>query len=204
MISPGAKSNKQHSIGNLMHRRNLLSQLLEYKNRYPDEQATVERFMAFVQSQPRCFERDCWQGHVTGSAWLVDPQGEALLLTHHRKLNMWLQLGGHSDGDADTQRVAVREAQEESGLAVVVLSPSIFDLDIHEIPGRKSDPAHFHFDVRYVLQAQSAAFVVSDESVDLSWVALTELEQYTREYSILRMREKWIAHEYSAGSGNSG
>ena len=139
-----------------MHRRNLLAMLEEYRQRHPQEAATVDRFAAFVAGEPRCFERDCWSGHVTGSAWLVDPAGESVLLTHHRKLGIWVQLGGHSDGEPDTLAVAVKEAEEESGMSVEVLDERIFDIDIHEIPARKTDPAHYHFDVRFVLQAQSA------------------------------------------------
>ncbi len=174
-----------------MDRRNLLEQLEAYGARYPEERDTVVRFHEFVASEPRCFERDCWRGHVTGSAWLLDPGLEALLLTHHRKLDIWVQLGGHSDGDPDTRAVAQREAEEESGVAVTLIRNEIFDIDIHEIPARKQDPAHFHFDVRFALRASSRDVVVSGESNDLVWVPLSGLERYTEERSILRMRDKW-------------
>jgi 8-oxo-dGTP pyrophosphatase MutT (NUDIX family) len=176
-----------------MHRRKLLSQLQKYRTRYPREGAVSERFVEFVRGHARCFERDCWAGHVTGSAWLVDPDESLLLLTHHRKLDQWLQLGGHSDGDPHTATVALREAREESGLPVALLTDDILDIDIHEIPARKGDPAHFHFDVRFCMQAASRNFVVSDESVDLAWVAIDDIERYTAEVSILRMRDKWYA-----------
>lgn len=174
-----------------MHRRNLLEKLAQYQTRYPEEQSTIDRFHALISAHANCFDRDCWAGHITGSSWLVDPSANRLLLTHHRKLDMWLQLGGHSDGDPDSQAVAVREAQEESGLGVRLMSPHIFDIDVHEIPARKSDPAHFHFDVRYALQADGDAFLVSEESLALAWVGIDELESYTTETSILRMRDKW-------------
>jgi 8-oxo-dGTP pyrophosphatase MutT (NUDIX family) len=175
-----------------MHRQNILGQLRRYGDRYPGEHHTVERFIRFVEENPRCFERDCWTGHVTGSAWLVDPVEESLLLTHHKKLDMWLQLGGHSDGDADTQAVALREAMEESGLDVSLLAPDILDVDIHEIPVRKADPAHYHFDVRYSFKSLSRDFVLSEESMALAWVEIAGLEKFTTETSILRMRDKWL------------
>ena len=122
-----------------MHRSNLLAQLDEYSARFPNEQACVARFIELIETQSRCFERDCWEpGHITGSAWVVDTQQSRVLLTHHRKLNIWVQLGGHSDGDTNTPEVALREAQEESGLPVLPLNTAIFDLDIHEIPARKA------------------------------------------------------------------
>ena len=106
---------------------------------------------------------------------------------------LWLQLGGHSDGDPDTAAVAKREAEEESGLPVTLVSPEIFDIDVHAIPARKEDPEHEHFDVRFQLVAQREDFVVSPESIDLAWVPLVELQQYTDEESILRMQRKWVA-----------
>ena len=174
-----------------MQRRKLQEALARYAQRHPDERATVIRFTALLNDHPTCFERDCWPGHITGSAWLVDTSGTQLLLTHHRKLNMWLQLGGHSDGETDTAAVAKREALEESGLPVSLISDEIFDIDVHKIPARKDDPAHEHFDIRYMLQAQHNDFVVSAESIDLAWVSIEQLESYTDEESILRMRGKW-------------
>lgn len=174
-----------------MHRRNLLERLNTYLEDYPDEAPTVQRFRDFVSDHERCFERDCWAGHVTGSAWLVSPDRTSVLLTHHRKLDIWVQLGGHSDGDADTLAVARREGEEESGLQTTLLADRIFDIDIHEIPARKTDPAHFHFDVRFAFVASSEDYQVSPESKDLSWVPVDQLQAFTREESMLRMARKW-------------
>jgi 8-oxo-dGTP pyrophosphatase MutT (NUDIX family) len=171
----------------------LSSALHDYCLRHPDEATVVDQFRSLLSDQTGCFERGNFQpGHVTGSAWLVDGSGEHVLLTHHRKLDAWLQLGGHSDGDPDTAAVARREAEEESGLAVELVSRDILDVDVHEIPARKSDPAHFHFDVRFAFVSRSGRdYVVSDESHDLAWVPLERLRQFTTEASILRMAQKW-------------
>ena len=175
-----------------MHRNQLVDLLHDYRSRYPNEGETVDGFLEFVEGHDRCFERDLWVGHVTGSAWLVNTAGTHVLLTHHRKLGRWLQLGGHSDGDPDTLAVAIREAEEESGLCVEPVTDRIFDLDIHEIPARRSDPAHYHYDVRFALKSVgSDGFSVSDESLDLAWVSIRDLARYTREWSVLRMAEKW-------------
>jgi 8-oxo-dGTP pyrophosphatase MutT (NUDIX family) len=135
-----------------MHRNSLIEQLTAYGVRWPDEVAEVERFLGFVKTYSDCFERSLQLGHVTGSAWVVNDAGTHVLLTHHRKLDRWLQLGGHSDGDSDTVTVAMREIAEESGLVnVELIGEGIFDIDIHEIPERGKEPAHFHFDVRYMI-----------------------------------------------------
>ena len=116
-----------------------------------------------------------------------------MLLTHHRKLNIWVQLGGHSDGDSDSLSVALREATEESGLAVEAVSERIFDIDCHQIPARKGEPAHLHYDVRFWLRARSTEFTVTEESHALRWLSADELEQVTSEESVMRMRAKWLA-----------
>ena len=172
----------------------LLEDLAHYAGRYPSEQTEVDRFVGLLSDEPRCFERDCWRGHITGSAWVVNLAGTHALLTHHRKLQMWLQLGGHSDGNPDTRAVALREAREESGLPVRLVSEDLFDVDIHAIPARKSDPEHYHFDIRFVMQVVgSEDFVVSSESMDLAWVPLQTLTDYTEESTMLRMRDKFLA-----------
>lgn len=172
----------------------LVCSLESYQKRFPEEAATVSRFITFVLRHPDCFERGLKIGHVTGSAWLVNRAGTHVLLTHHRKLNQWFQLGGHSDGDPDVFAVAAREAREESGLPdVVAVSDRIFDVDIHLIPARKDDPEHFHYDIRYAFRAEgSETFVISGESHDLAWIPIERLEEKTREPSMLRMASKWI------------
>lgn len=175
-----------------MHRTPLLSLLAEYATRFPDEATTIATYRDFVSSQSACFERSLELGHVTGSAWLVDPGGKDLLLTHHRKLQRWLQLGGHADGDPDVHAVALREAREESGITeITALRPTIFDIDIHPIPARGDMPEHLHFDARFLFQARHRDIQISDESNDLAWVPIEQLDEKTTEESILRMREKW-------------
>jgi len=176
----------------MSHRKPLLNQLGEYRRRYPGEADTLSRFLAFVSAHEDCFLRSQALGHITASAWLLDPECGSVLLTHHRKLNRWLQPGGHADGDPDALATALREAREESGIAdIVPLSSAIFDLDIHPIPARAHEPAHLHYDVRFLLQAQQIRYVVSAESHDLAWVKLHQVRDYNAENSILRMADKW-------------
>ena len=176
-----------------MSHSDVIRQLTDYRQRFPLESGTIDRFEAFVRGEPRCFQRNCWAGHVTGSAWIVNAPQTHVLLTHHRKLNRWLQLGGHSDGDDDPLRVACREAVEESGLVVAPVSDLLFDIDIHLIPARMDDPAHHHFDARFALRAiGDDAFLVSDESHALRWVRIDEIDAFTTEPSMLRMARKWL------------
>lgn len=172
----------------------LLSALDEYHMRYPEESETVCRFREFVMREPGCFDRSTFEGHITASAWVVDARRTHTLLTHHRKLNKWLQLGGHADGNHDLLVVALTEAREESGIDdVALLFPDIFDLDIHVIPARHADPEHLHYDVRYVVHTGHSRHVVSEESHDLAWVPVLSMSHYTTEESMLRMARKWNA-----------
>ena len=174
------------------HRQPLLDLLEDYGNRHPDEVETVERYSHFLLANPDCFKRSLLIGHVTGSAMVLDKSATRVLLTHHRKLHRWLQPGGHADGDHDVAQVAMKEAEEESGLAKLeFVTDQLLDVDIHEIPARGQEPAHFHYDCRFLLRsAGSDEFVVSAESHDLAWVEMSRITEYTDEESILRMISK--------------
>ncbi len=177
-----------------MHRRELLNKLERYLPADPVEQESLARIMAFVTSQPLCFERSLAVGHITGSAWLIDENAGAALLTHHRKLNRWLQLGGHCDGDPDVLAVALREAQEESGITnIEPVTTEIFDVDVHPIPARGDVPAHDHYDIRFLLRVTGdTTFSVSGESHDLAWLKPDEMPPLGVGNSVLRMRRKWM------------
>jgi 8-oxo-dGTP pyrophosphatase MutT (NUDIX family) len=113
-------------------------------------------------------------------------------LTHHAKLGIWVQLGGHTDEGEDWTEAALREAREESGLPDLrLVRPGLFDLDIHEIPARKDQAAHDHYDLRFLVEADDAVpLTVSEESHDLAWVNLTDLHRFTDEESQIRMARK--------------
>jgi len=173
-------------------REKLLIDLRKYIPFDSHEKEMVGKVIALIESTPDCFHNNSFPAHMTASAWIIDNSSTHLLFTHHRKLNKWLQLGGHADGEENLANAATREAMEESGLKSVRLAaPGIFDVDIHEIPARKDIPAHYHYDVRYLFKADKAEpLVVSDESHDLKWVAINEVEKYNNSRSILRMLEK--------------
>lgn len=173
-------------------RATLLARLAEHVAYDEAEATALAQIVEFVALNDRCFDRGLGEGHVTGSAWVLDSDGSHVLLTHHRKLGLWLQLGGHADGDADVAAVALREAREESGLSAVRLaSDAIFDVDVHRIPGRRDAAEHLHYDVRYRVEAErDAALCVSVESHDLAWVELGRVEELTTDASVMRMVRK--------------
>ena len=176
-----------------MHRAQLLSQLESYVPIDQDEQKHKNTILDFVHSTPECFERSCTVGHITGSSWLLNKQGTRALLMHHKKLNLWLQLGGHCDGDADVLAVAIKEAQEESGIiGIGPVSKNIFDVDVHLIPANKKEKAHYHYDVRFLLHVISDEEIVQNaESEELRWIKKDVASLPTNELSVTRMHQKW-------------
>ena len=157
-----------------------------------DEQAMLAQFAPFISAHPDCLWRSCRPGHLTASAWVVDPARQHTLLMHHRKLDRWLQPGGHVDGNHDLLASALREAREETGLQQLVpVSPEIFDVDRHWIPERKAEPGHWHFDMRFLIEADpEEALTVTSESKELRWVKLAVVTELDPEGSLLRMVRK--------------
>lgn len=156
------------------------------------DQDMVDRTIKFILEEEQAFSKKLIIGHVTASAFLMNLERDKVLLTHHAKLGKWLQLGGHCDGIKDPFFNAHKEAYEESGLKrIAPLSKTILDIDIHPIPNHKGVPGHFHFDIRYLFEAnENEQLNISDESSDLKWVTLAQLEDYNSDHRVLIMRDK--------------
>lgn len=158
----------------------------------PMEAMAVAETIRFVREHPDCLLRTCLEGHLTGSAWIVSPDRRQTLLTHHRKLDKWLQLGGHADADPDLLAVAMREANEESGLSRLrPVTGALFDVDRHRIPARGAEPEHWHHDLRFMIEADPAEpLVISNESKELAWVEVARVTSLNPEESMARMVRK--------------
>jgi 8-oxo-dGTP pyrophosphatase MutT (NUDIX family) len=172
-------------------RRQLIDAIGSYVTQFPEEENFREQFLSLLGDEG-CFCRDHLPGHITGSAFIIDNSRAFTLLTHHAKLNKWLQPGGHADGDENISGVALREAIEETGLRnFSTLQNGIFDIDIHLIPARNNFPEHFHYDVRILLCAsREEKLIVTEESHDLAWISLDDIGSLTGNDSLIRMAKK--------------
>jgi 8-oxo-dGTP pyrophosphatase MutT (NUDIX family) len=142
-----------------------------------DQEALRDQMLTFVDTHPDAALRSCHDGHLTGSALLLDSAGERVLMLLHRKAGRWLQPGGHADGDTNLAAVALREATEETGIAGLVVAVPAIDLDIHQVHFA-GEHAHLHLDVRFLVLAPPGAVAAGNhESEALRWLSLPELEQ---------------------------
>jgi len=158
------------------------------------EKEHTEFTLSFLRENIDCISTANVYGHITASAWVLSPDRTETLLTHHKKLNRWLQLGGHVENDATIQEAAFREAVEESGIEKIKLvQNTIFDIDVHTIPARESVQEHNHFDIRFLFQAESKKYKISAESNELAWIKLGSIEEILSDESVLRMGRKSAA-----------
>lgn len=173
----------------------LVAALAAHAERCAAQAGLAAEFMAFAAANRTVFTRAHLAGHFTASAFVVSADGERALLLHHAKLGRWLQPGGHADGDVDLARVALREAEEETGLAGLVVEPAIFDLDRHAIPARGAEPEHWHWDVRYAVRCSGDESPrINSESREFAWRRIDELaSDQTIDPSIRRMAARWLA-----------
>jgi 8-oxo-dGTP pyrophosphatase MutT (NUDIX family) len=173
-------------------RAELIESLKKYSTPFNDEQKFIDRFLELLKS-PDAYQRTHLPSHITGSAFIIDEERQSTLLTHHAKLNKWLQPGGHADGDENVLGVALREAEEETGLKTFTIpSSNIFDIDIHLIPARKDFPEHYHYDIRFLfIASKDEPLVITEESHDLGWKKITDIETLTgNNPSMVRMAKK--------------
>ena len=140
-------------------------------------------------------------GHFTVSGFVTDPALAAMVLIRHRRLDRWLQPGGHIEPvDATLVSALVREMKEETGLTdLAPEQPELFDVDVHTVPPYGGQPAHRHYDLRFHLMTRSADLGVSEDVDGAAWVALDDVEHWTDDQSVLRtvrklcaLRTRWL------------
>ncbi len=182
-----------------------LREALEHHIPADDSEARhLREILEFVTRHEEPFDRRIPEGHLTGSAFVLSRDGERVLLVHHRKLARWLQPGGHAEAGEDTgERVALREAKEETGLtdlALHPLAPRPLDVDVHVIPARHDEPRHLHLDLRYLVIAGEAQAprVQEDECHAVRWFAWPELEALRLDAGLVRGLRK--AHALTPAS----
>jgi 8-oxo-dGTP pyrophosphatase MutT (NUDIX family) len=168
------------------------AQLASYRPPDADQAGVLARMTTFLDAHPDALLRSCVEGHLTGSALIVDHAARHVLVLFHRKAQRWLQPGGHADGDANLAGVAHREASEETGIVGLRVALPAIDADIHQVafPG---EVPHLHLDLRFLVVAPEAAEIVgNDESEALRWVTLDQLHDLDVDPGTLRMATRGL------------
>ena len=178
-----------------MNRAELSRALEHYAAADTRESESLSRIRRFLASAGDPFARENPDGHVTASAVVARPDGSAFLVVFHRKLSRWLQPGGHTEeGDASAFEAALREAREETGIADLQtpLGEAIFDVDVHAIPAHGRNPAHHHFDVRFLVTAarEPDPGSAEDPTRPMRWMSLAEARGAGIDPSLARALEK--------------
>ncbi len=173
----------------------LFTQLNTYQPDNSDEIQFKEHMLDLLSTYgEQAFLRELKHAHFTASAWLVNSTFTEALLLAHKKLQQWLQPGGHADGNTDLLAVALKEAQEETGLnKLLVHSANIFDIDIHCIPAKGTIAEHLHYDVRFLISVSADQNVLlNEESLAYRWVGMATMTEVTDNTSIIRMANKTL------------
>lgn len=147
----------------------------------------------------RLLSRECEAAHLTSSGFILNQDRNKCLFAYHRIYDAWGWTGGHADGDWNLLRVAVKEAEEETGLRQVIpLLPEIASLDIlpvhgHWKNGRYVSP-HLHLCAAYLLIADESQPIrpKEDENTAVRWISLEQIEQYSGEPHMLPIYRKLV------------
>lgn len=144
------------------------------------EATYVSEIIDFLENGKDQFVRTNFEKHIVAGAYLFNLTLDKVLLTHHKALGIWLPFGGHSDGEANSLNVALREVHEESGITNIDTGKGeIFDVDIHTIPEniKKQEPEHKHIEIRFIFTTPEKDFVVSDESDSVAWIDIDKFKE---------------------------
>ena len=185
-----------------MNKQPILDLLKNYQTSFSEEIDFQKQIITFLEQNDDFALRSNLIGQLTGSAWIINKERTKALLIHHKKLNRWLQIGGHiEENDHTITETILREIEEESGLKTLkLLSSSIYDIDIHTIPQKKETPEHLHFDIRLILEADENEKLLpqNEEIVAIKWCPLDKVQILTeKNHSIKRMLDKMIDYTFS-------
>jgi len=154
----------------------------------------IDRCLDLLQNTKSPFDRNSFSpGHITASGVVLSPDDQHIILIFHKKLQLWLQPGGHVEAeDKDLVSAARREVNEETGLALANDFVSrLLSIDIHKIPANKTEPEHLHYDYKFSFKAQQVELADSQENLSVRWHSIEKLTIEKKPASVLRAVERY-------------
>jgi 8-oxo-dGTP pyrophosphatase MutT (NUDIX family) len=143
--------------------------------------ASLARVQDLLARSPAPFARTTYQpGHVTASGVVLSPDRASVLLVYHRRLQRWLQPGGHIEPeDGTVAEAACREVREETGIRVLdYRAAPVVGVDVHPIPAARGEPPHWHHDVALGFVARKTRLRPTEEVREAVWCAVDGLDRY--------------------------
>ena len=181
----------------------LYQEIEAYRPQNEQEAGDREAILAALRTYgPFLLERNCTLCHLTASGFIVSARGEQrrTLMVYHKIYRAWSWTGGHADGEADLLSVALREAEEETGLAGIrPLSPRIASLDILPVGAHRKNGSyvgpHLHLNAAYLLTGPEAAPLAgnADENDGARWLPAGAMEKWCSEAHMLPVYRKCLA-----------
>jgi len=177
----------------------IIEQIRRYAPFCEQEEQDKAVMLWFLGSNPDAFDRSNSMAHMTASAWVLSPDGKKVIMCYHNIYNSWSWTGGHADGDDDLLAVAMREVQEETGLATHPLVEGIFSLECLTVDGHVKNgqyvSSHIHMNVTYLLRAEADAVRgKDDENSGVAWFTPEEaLAASTEPWMVERVYRKLVA-----------
>ena len=174
----------------------LLEQLERYEPYNEQEARDRALLLRALREEADVFTRENDRMHMTASAWVTNEAHDGVLMAYHNIYDSWAWLGGHADGEEDLLAVALREANEESGIRAVPVSRDIFSLEIlHVAPHVKRGKfvcAHLHLNATYLLEADDQAPIrcKPDENSAVRWLDTAEVLSAVSEPAMLPVYRK--------------
>lgn len=174
-----------------LKRKALLRELYNYKSFNAEEEVNRAKHVLLFQKNASPFSRDSHPHHFTVSALVVDETYSYVLLIKHKKLGIWLQPGGHCEGEPSMREGALREVMEETGLKNISISKDIFDVAVYPYDKDNSN-SHTDYDVMYLAVADKnqSLMLQEEEIADIRWVPLEDLLDYNHKKPFARGIEK--------------
>ena len=177
----------------------IIKQIEDYKPYNSQEEKDKEVFLKYLKTFDNYLSRENEYGHMTSSAFVLNKERTKIIMIHHNLYNSWGWMGGHADGDSDLLHVAIKEAQEESGLKnIKAISEDILILDTLSVLGHtkkgKYVPAHVHLSVAFALEADenNSLHIKEDENSGVKWVPIDQMVKLSDESFMKYVYDKAI------------
>lgn len=176
---------------------NLKEKIENYKPYNEQETCDKEMMLEYINTFDDVLTRNNKMCHFSSSSWIVNKDRTKVVMIYHNIYKSWAWTGGHCDGDEDVLHVALKEAEEETGLKnLKVLDDNIFSLEIITVDSHikrgKFVPSHLHLNCTFLIEADEnePLRIKEDENSGVKWVDINDVTKLSNESKMIPIYEK--------------